>query len=98
MLGAVSFKSKAPKSEGAEPIKYPGRSVAQSNRGLRPEIQEGLSIAPIPLHKKIEIETVSLQRGKIVQTIWCKLLSGKKPKRYRKTLLQIAKTILTFIL
>ena len=29
MLGAVSFKSKAPKSEGAEPIKYPSRSVAE---------------------------------------------------------------------
>ena len=33
MLGAVSFKSKAPKSEGAEPIKYPSRSVAQANSG-----------------------------------------------------------------
>ena len=29
MLGAVSFKSKAPKSEGAEPIKYPSRSAAE---------------------------------------------------------------------
>ena len=98
MLGAVSFKSKAPKSEGAEPIKYPSRSVAEKKLVESTYSKKCLSIAPIPLHKKVVIQMLSLQKGKIVQTVCCKLISSTKRKRYRKTLLQITKTILTCIL
>lgn len=54
-----------------------------------------MSIAQVQ-KQKVEQKNLSLQIVKIVQTVWQTVLSRKWSKRYRKTLLQKAKTILTF--
>ena len=46
--------------------------------------------------QKVEIETVSLQIGKIVQTVCRRLLEPKKSKRYGKPKQQKTQTIFTF--